>query len=221
MPSWLTLPDRCPASLTLIGITLAFYLAQIGTQGAVTDLGMLYGPLVQHGQWWRLISSGFMHGSLVHVAFNMYLIFVLGPQLERGLGSARFLLIYFGAMLGASLAVMLFDWGQATLGASGAALGLAGAMGVALHARGVSPRQSPVVGLVVLNLALPLLVPGISFWGHFGGIVAGALMGYLLVWQPTRLKSISLKNSLITATTTLVIFAILAFVVGRAGGLSI
>ena len=221
MPSWLTLPDRCPASLTLIAITVAFYLAQISTQGAVTDLGMLYGPLVQHGQWWRLLSSGFMHGGLLHVAFNMYLLYVLGPQLERWLGSARFLLIYFGAMLGGSLAVMMFGWGQATLGASGAALGLAGAMGVALHARGVSPRQSPVMGLVVLNLALPLLVPGISFWGHFGGILSGAFMGYLLIWQPTHSKNISLQTSLLSGTASLVLFAVLAFMFGRMGGLSI
>ncbi|MFK8078346.1 MAG: rhomboid family intramembrane serine protease [Granulosicoccus sp.] len=221
MPSWLTLPDRCPASLTLIAITVACYLAQISTQGAVTELGMLYGPLVQHGQWWRLLSAGFMHGGLLHVAFNMYLLYVLGPQLERWLGSVRFILIYFGAMLGGSLAVMIFDWGQATLGASGAALGLAGAMGVALHAKGVSPRQSPVMGLVVLNLALPLLVPGISFWGHFGGILSGALMGYLLIWQPTRSKNVSLQTSLVSGIATLVVFALAAFMFGRMGGLSI
>lgn len=182
---------------------------------------MLYGPFVQHGQWWRLLTAGFMHGGLLHVAFNMYLLYVLGPQLERWLGSARFLLIYFGAMLGGSLAVMMFGWDQATLGASGAALGLAGAMGVALHEKGVNPRQSPVMGLVVLNLALPLLVPGISFWGHFGGIISGAFMGYLLVWQPARSKSVSLQSSLITGTTTLVIFTVLAYAFGRMGGLSI
>jgi membrane associated rhomboid family serine protease len=186
LPSWFRIPDGCPASLTLIGITVAVFLAQISTQGEVTNLGVLYGPAVQDGQWWRIISSGFLHGNALHIAFNMYLLFVLGPQLERLFGSLRFLLMYFGAMVGASLTVMLFDWGQGTLGASGAALGLAGAMGVALYERGIPPQKSPVFGLVALTLALPLLVPGISFWGHFGGIAAGAFMGYLLIWLPAR-----------------------------------
>ncbi len=221
MPSWLSLPDRCPASLALIGVTFAVYLAQISTQGAVTNFGMLFGPAVQHGQWWRLISSGFMHGGLLHIAFNMYLLYVLGPQLERLFGSLRFLLIYFGAMLGGSLLIMIFDWDQSTLGASGAALGLAGAMGVALHERGVSPRQSPIMGLVVLNLALPLLVPGISFWGHFGGIFFGAFMGYALIWVPNRSRTVSLQKSLSTGTGAVVIFAVLAYAFGRMGGLSI
>ena len=77
------------------------------------------------------------------------------------------------------------------------------------------------MGLVVLNLALPLLVPGISFWGHLGGILSGAFMGYLLIWQPTRSKNISLHTSLLSGTATLVIFAVLAFMFGRMGGLSI
>ncbi|MFT7214741.1 MAG: membrane associated rhomboid family serine protease [Granulosicoccus sp.] len=221
MPSWLRIPNGCPASLTLIGITVAIYLAQISTQGEVTNLGVLYGPAVQHGQWWRMISAGFLHGSMVHIAFNMYLLFVLGPQLERLFGSLRFLLIYFGALVGGSMVVMLFDWSQGTLGASGAALGLAGAMGVALYERGVPPQKSPIFGLVVLNLALPLLVPGISFWGHFGGIAAGAFMGYLLIWLPARTTRNPPLNSTSLGVTAIVVFAALGFFAAKIGGLSL
>lgn len=220
LPNWLRIPNGCPASLTLIGITVAIYLAQISTQGQVTNLGVLYGPAVQHGQWWRMISAGFLHGSMVHIAFNMYLLFVLGPQLERLFGSLRFLLIYFGAMLGSSMSVMLFDWEHFTLGASGAALGLAGAMGVALYERGVPPQKSPIFGLVVLNLALPLLVPGISFWGHFGGIAAGAFMGYLLIWLPARTKRQTPINSASVGVAAIAVFAILGFFASKSGGLS-
>lgn len=223
MPS---LPRGCPVSLGLIGLTLLLYLGQLGTAGQLTDLGLLYGPAVQAGHWWRLVSSGFLHGSLLHVGFNMYLLYMLGPQLERSTGSFRFALIYAGALLGGSLAVTLFDWGQPTLGASGAVLGLAGAMGIALHQRGIRPQQSPVFGLVVLNLALPLLVPGISFWGHFGGVVAGIIFGYLMIWLPvvrarsihsTETTSIGLNVTGLAAVTLLFAVSVMA---ARLGGVS-
>lgn len=204
-----------------MGITIVAYLAQISSQGYVTNLGVLYGPAVQHGQWWRMISSGFLHGNVLHIAFNLYLLFALGPQLERLFGSQRFLLLFSGALLGSSMSVMLFDWEHFTLGASGAALGLAGAMGVALHERGVPPHKSPVFGLVVLNLALPLLVPGISFWGHFGGIVSGALMGYLLIWLPARNPGSSSLHSTSRGVAAIVFFAGLGFFAAKMGGLSL
>jgi membrane associated rhomboid family serine protease len=206
-------------SLTLIGITVAIYLAHFSTQGEVTTLGVLYGPAVQQGQWWRMISAGFLHVGLLHIAFNMYLLFVLGPQLERLFGSLRFLLIYAGALVGGAMTVMLLDWSQATLGASGAVLGLAGAMGVALYERGVPPQKSPVFGLVVLNLALPLLLPGISFWGHFGGIAAGAFMGYLLIWLPARKIGISQLTWSSIAVGATVAFTTVGFLAARIGGL--
>jgi len=193
-----------------MGVTIVCYLAQMATQGNVTNLGVLYGPAVQQGQWWRLLTSGFLHGSLLHIAFNLYLLYMLGPQLERRFGKPLFILMYLGALFGGSLAVMLFDWSQPTLGASAAVLGLAGTMGVALHEQGIKPQQSPVAGLVVLNLALPLLVPGISFWGHFGGVAAGALMGYLLVWLPARSPGGTASNTVSIGAAAVVVLAALA-----------
>jgi len=219
LPSWLRIPDNCPASLILIGLTVVVFIAQISTQGQVTNHGVLYGPAVMHGQWWRLITSGFLHGNVLHIAFNMYLLFVLGPQLERIFGSLRFLLMYFGAMLGSAATVMMFDWIHPTLGASGAALGLAGAMGVVLYQKGMKPQQSPVFGLVILNLALPLLVPGISFWGHFGGIFAGGLMAYVLVWLPVKKPDTFRSISVTLGFATIAVFTVLAIAVARVEGL--
>ena len=199
---------------------MAIYLAQISTQGQVSNWGVLYGPAVQHGQWWRIISSGFLHGNVLHIAFNMYLLFVLGPQLERLFGSLRFVLMYIGALAGSSMCVMLFDWEHFTLGASGAALGLGGAMAIALYERGISPHKSPVFGLVVLNLALPLLVPGISFWGHFGGIAAGAFMGYLLIWLPARNIGTGQLNSTSIGVAAIVTFTALSYFAAKVGGVS-
>jgi len=220
LPSWLRVPDNCPAALSLIGITVLLFIAQLATNGAVTIQGLLFGPAVQHGQWWRLITSGFLHGNVIHIGFNMYLLFVLGPQLERLYGSLRFLLIYLGALLFGSLAVMLFDWNQSTLGASGAVLGLGGALGIVLWERGINPRHSPVFGLVVLNLALPLLVPGISFWGHFGGIVGGALMAYILVWRPNRQANSSAANLHLTGSAAVLAIAALAYTAAQLGGVT-
>ncbi len=216
MPS---IPKESPVTLTLLVINIILFAGQslpdgiipnsIFTGNSLTSMGVLYGPAVQDGQIWRILSSGFLHGGIVHVGFNMYLLFMLGPQMEQGFGSLRFCLMYFGSLFGGALAVLLFDFSQPTLGASGAVLGLAGAMFVALWARGVNPRQSPVFGLVVLNLALPLLVPGISFWGHFGGVAAGAALATVLVWLPEKNRASKSANSLSHGVALTVLLAAL------------
>lgn len=221
MPDFSRLMREAPASLVLIIANLLIYLAQMGTADAITQLGLLYGPYVQGGQWWRLLSAGFLHGSILHVGFNMYLLYLLGPQLERNFGSLRFLLMYFGSLAGGALAVMLFDWQQPTLGASGAVLGLAGALGIALHERGIKPQQSPVFGLVLLNLGLPLLVPGISFWGHFGGVVSGMLLGYLVIWQPARSRTTAPATTLSYGMAAVVVLGALAMAAAVMGGVSL
>ena len=215
MPS---LPKGCPVTLVLIAINVLLFAGQFATQDSLTNMGLLYGPYVQGGQYWRILTSGFLHGSIVHIGFNMYLLYMLGPQMEQGFGSLRFSLMYFGSLFGGALAVLLFGFTQPTLGASGAVLGLAGAMFVALWGRGVSPRQSPVFGLVILNLALPLLVPGISFWGHFGGVVAGAAVAFILVTLPDKSRTQGSKNSLSQGAALVALMAAACFVVPQLVG---
>ena len=168
--------DRAPVTIALL-ITIALvYLGQLAIPGVLENAGVLYGPAVAQGQWWRVLTSAFLHGGLIHVGFNGYLLFALGPELERGIGSRRFAILYFGALFGASLTVMLLGWRQPTLGASGAVLGIAASMSMILWSRGVNLVQTPTFGLVLLNLFLPLLVPGISFLAHFGGVVTGCIL---------------------------------------------
>lgn len=213
------LPPGCPLSLALIACNVLLYAGQVLTQEQLTRLGLLYGPAIQQGDTWRLLSSGFLHGSLLHIGFNMYLLYMLGPQLENAFGTLRFALMYFGSLFGGALAVMLFDWQQPTLGASAAVLGLAGAMAMLLHQRGISPRQSPVFGLVILNLALPLLVPGISFWGHFGGVFAGALIAGLLLWLPASHRSVSTGSAISLGAAAVVLLAAGSYIVAIQGGI--
>ena len=182
--------DRPPLVLALIVINVLVFVAQgtpVGANG--TDLaswGTMYGPAVQAGEWWRLASSGFLHGSLVHLGFNMYALWVLGPMVERGVGTVRFAIIYAAGLLGGSLAVSLFAFQQPTLGASGAVLGLAGGIAALLMRRGVKITQTSLGGVVLLNLALPLLSPRISFWGHLGGVVGGFVAGWLVSYLADR-----------------------------------
>ncbi len=184
--------NQVPITVGLIVVNVITYLLQgsgvvVGDPArTVTGWGRLFGPDVADGEVWRIVTAAFLHGSLIHIGFNMYLLWALGQQLERALGTARYLLIYAAGLFGGSLAVLAFNFDTPTLGASGAVLGLAGALGAVLWARGVPLNRSPVFGLVILNLALPLLLTGISFWGHLGGIMGGFVAGWLLTWLPER-----------------------------------
>lgn len=167
----------------IIGLCVAAYMGQVVTgegnwrAGWVVNDGFLFGPAVQDGEYWRIVTSGFLHGGLIHLAVNMYALFIFGPEIQKAVGIGRAALIYAGGLFGGSAAVLLFDWNQATLGASGAVLGLAGGLTGILWARGVNITQTPLFRVMLFNLALPLFVPIISFWGHFGGVAGGFAVG--------------------------------------------
>lgn len=196
----------------IIANALIFLVQGVAFGDPATSLqreGLLFGPAVQSGDWWRIITSGFLHGSLIHVGANMWALWIFGPPLERALGRARFALAYLAGLLGGAAAVMNFNFDAPTLGASGAVLGLAGALSALLWARGVSIMQSSLGGVLLINLALPLLVPIISFWGHLGGIAGGFAAGWLLAWLPERYGRSS--NEAVSATAALcVVLAALA-----------
>ena len=177
----------------LIGLNIAAFVLQRATDrpGAAwsfADWGFLYGPAVADGELWRIVASGFIHQGLLHIGLNMYALYIFGPPLERLLGPVRFALAYAAGLLGGSAAVLLFAFNQPTVGASGAVLGLAGALAAVLWSRGIKITQTSLGGIFVINLALPLLIGGISFWGHLGGIVGGFAGGWLLSWLPTRFR---------------------------------
>lgn len=167
----------------IIGLCVATYLGQFITgegnwrAGWVANEGFLRGFEVKDGEYWRIVTSGFLHGGLFHLAVNMYALYIFGPEIQRAVGVARGALIYAGGLFGGSAAVLLFDWNQSTLGASGAVLGLAGGLTGILWARGANITKTPLFRVMVFNLALPLFIPIISFWGHFGGVAGGFAVG--------------------------------------------
>lgn len=135
---------------------------------------------VAEGEWYRLVTSGFLHGSLLHLGFNMFALWILGRQLEPALGRANFAAIYFSSLLAGSLGVMVLDPNQLTLGASGAVFGLFGYALVGQWARGINPMDTGLGGIIVINLIFTFAVPGISIGGHLGGLIGGAVAGALM-----------------------------------------
>jgi len=134
----------------------------------------LYPPAIAGGQWWRLITAGFLHFGPLHIGFNMLALWVIGKDFERVLGRARFLAVYLVGLLGGSASAFVFGVpGAQVAGASGAVFGLMGGLAVLLRRLRLPP--GPAVSMIVINLVISFVVPGISVLGHLGGLVVGAL----------------------------------------------
>ncbi len=173
------------ATVVLIAVNVILFLASgrlsIGGGGAGGDALFrnlaLFGPAVADGEYWRLVTGAFLHADILHILFNMYLLWILGQMLEPVLGIPRYLTLYFTALLGGSFGAMLFEPNAVTVGASGAIFGLMGAAAVELHRRGFNPLRTDLGVLIMLNLGLTLLIPNISIGGHGGGLTFGILAG--------------------------------------------
>jgi len=188
-----TIPIQLPAypasvTYTLLGVTVLVYLAQTASKMILgADIPQLFGmkinPLIIQGEFWRLFTPMFLHGSLIHIAFNMYALYRFGPGLERFYGHVRFLGLYLVAGFAGN--VVSFSMSPAaSLGSSTAIFGLLGAEGVFLYQnRKVFGRQTQqalqqVILLAVINLAIGLS-PGIDNWGHLGGLIGGVSFAWL------------------------------------------
>ena len=165
---------------------LAVYVFQFLLGDVLIANFALFAPSVTNGQWWLLITAGFLHGSIIHLLFNVYILWVLGSQLENIVGKAKFMIIYFGSLLGGSLASYLFSpFGSYSIGASGAIFGLMGAMLVVGRKRNLDISQ--ITTLVVINVVIGFVLSGIDWRAHLGGLAAGALITWVLI-NATSLK---------------------------------
>lgn len=185
-----SLGSAAPATLVLIALNVAAYLAEIatGTGGLlaevsgslVFDFG-LFGPIVADGEWYRLLTYGFLHASLFHIGFNMFALYFLGRLLEPGIGTPRFLGVYFVSLLGGAFGALLLSPDDLTVGASGAVFGIFGATFVIARRRGMDALASSIGILILLNLFISIGVPRISLGGHLGGLAAGLACALLIV----------------------------------------
>lgn len=184
------------ATWCLVAVNVAMFLLEEVLGGSersdvLVRLGGLVPEAVYAGEAWRLISSGFLHAGILHIAFNGYVLWVVGGTVERTLGSARFLIVYACSLVVASLASLVLSDAQLTVGASGAVFGLFGVEAIVVFLRpNLLPTQ--IRKTHARNVAMNLLInvaasfqPNIATVAHFGGGVAGAIVAFWLV--PERL----------------------------------
>ena len=166
----------------IVSINVGLYLWISVTNFGVTSNNFVISRyFLEQGEWYRLISCGFVHFGLFHVAMNMMLAYQLGQMFEPRIGSLRFGLLYFASLLGGSVGALVMSPDAVTGGASGAVFGLMAAAIVGMRHEGLNPLQSGLGITFAINLVITLTIPGISIGGHFGGAIAGAICGAVVL----------------------------------------
>jgi membrane associated rhomboid family serine protease len=165
----------------LVALNVAVYLLELaaggnlnGTGNRIYIEGVLFGPFVADGDWWRLFTAMFLHYGPLHLAFNMLALWWFGAAVEQVLGRGRYLLLYLVSGLAGSTGALLFSPDNPTVGASGAIFGILGAA-VVLERQRTYVLGGGALGIIVLNLVITFAIPGISIGGHLGGLAGGAL----------------------------------------------
>src|SRR5918992_4745559 len=175
----------------LIGINVVLALGSLLSGASATGGGSLGGSsliddgavsrfTIEEGEYWRLVTAGFLHAGFFHLAFNMLALYILGGLLEPAIGRLRFGLIYFVSLLAGSFGALLAEPTAPTVGASGAVFGLMGAAFMVMRSRGINPMESGLGLWIGLNLLITFTIPNISIGGHIGGLVGGALAALVL-----------------------------------------
>jgi membrane associated rhomboid family serine protease len=155
-----------------------------GSGGGVVYSELAYAPVLTSVQPWRIVTTLFTHASLLHILFNMFSLFVLGRQIEPMIGRVRFAALFLLSGIGGSIGVLLFAPNYAVVGASGAIFGLFGAYFVIARHLGANATQLIVV--IAINLGIGFVVPGIAWQAHVGGLIIGALIGFIYVRTRNR-----------------------------------
>ena len=174
------------ATKTLLAVNILIYVITAAQGAGLNSPGgslyarwVLYGPLVAQGDWWRLITSAFLHASILHIAFNMYFLWIVGSAVESALGRGRFLLVYFVSALAGSAGALVHTPTSPVVGASGALFGILGAALVLERQRNYVLGGS-AAALIIINLILGFTLSNISIGGHIGGLIGGILCTLIL-----------------------------------------
>jgi membrane associated rhomboid family serine protease len=181
-----SMTDEPALTYVLIGINVIAGIGSLlgGGAGAdsssLTDDGGLSAHFIADGEYYRLITAGFLHAGPLHLLLNMFALYILGSLLEPAVGRLRFGLIYFVSLLAGSFGALLVSPDSPTVGASGAIFGLMGGAAVVMRNRGMSIMESGLGIWIVLNLVITFAVPNISIGGHIGGLIGGAVCALVL-----------------------------------------
>jgi membrane associated rhomboid family serine protease len=158
-----------------------------GNCGTVWNHGVLFGPAIAHQhEYWRIVTGGFLHDGVLHIAVNMLSLYFVGSALEPAVGRINFAAIYLVSLLAGSFGALLFQPIVPTVGASGAIFGIFGALIVVAYHRGIPIWQSGLGMILVINLIFSVTFSGISIGGHLGGLIAGLICGEIVVQASER-----------------------------------
>jgi membrane associated rhomboid family serine protease len=178
----------------LIALNVVMFVLQKANDDVYRQLVMQGNVIAYYDEFYRLVTAGFLHAGVTHILFNMVALYFTGPALERALGPTRFIGLYTLSLLGGSVLVYLLTPVQTpTLGASGAIFGLFGATFVLSRKLDLDVRG--IVGLIVINLAITFIAPGISWQGHVGGLLTGAAAAWVLAYAPQAKRTLILVGS--------------------------
>jgi membrane associated rhomboid family serine protease len=194
----------------LIVINVLVFIVEVGTgtslggsqAGTLVTKAALSGPAIAHQhQYYRLVTSGFLHYSLLHIAFNMFFLYIMGPMLEPAIGRVNFLAVYFVSLLAGSFGALAFTPDALIAGASGACFGVFGALMVVAWDRGISIWRSGLGPTLLINIVFSLSVAGISIGGHLGGFIGGGLAGWVILQlgEKRRMQGAALAGCLLIA----------------------
>lgn len=180
--------DTAVVSVALIVINCVVFLGElfqgVGVSGItgsrIVQEGAVWAAPVADGEFYRLVSAGFIHASLFHILFNMWALWVLGAALESWIGAPRMLVIYGSSVLWGSAGAILLSPDSPTVGASGGVFGLMGALLVMSRQRGMDFMSSGIGVVLLLNLGITFAIPGISIGGHLGGLAGGVAAALVL-----------------------------------------
>ncbi len=212
-------PKKIVVTNVLIALNVLVFFVVFALSGANLNVlnllryGALNSILVQNGEFWRLITAGFLHGGIFHLLFNMYSLYIIGTQIENFVGKWKFLAIYFCSMLTASLMSCVISPNSVSVGASGAIFGLLGALvyfGYHYRLYLGSVLRNQIIPLILFNLLLGFMVSGIDNAAHIGGLIGGLLISMALGVQKREGKQDRI-NGIITFSIYLLFLIYLLF----------
>ncbi len=201
--------DEPMLTYILIGINVAVALGTFlsgasatgggGLGSSLLDDGSVSRATVDGGDYWRILTAGFLHTGFIHLLFNMFGLYILGGLLEPAIGRLRFGVIYFVSLLAGSFGALLLEPTAPTVGASGAIFGLMGAAVIVMRNRGINPMESGLGLWIGLNLLITFTIPNISIGGHIGGLIGGAVAAIVMFDLPERVRVPAIAGTLIAA----------------------
>jgi membrane associated rhomboid family serine protease len=204
-------------TLTIVGLCVLSYIVQIATGGLSGSWTSrwAFAPFIGQDEPWRFLTTAFLHVSIIHILFNMYALWIMGPLVEQMLGRARYLAIYVICAIAGSAGVLLLasptsaSWVTPAVGASGAIFGVFGALVPIFRCTGRQMGQ--IVGLIVINFLLGFFLSNIAWQAHLGGVVAGLVMGSAFAYAPAKHRNLVGWGTCVAVLAVVVVASMLKY----------